>query len=223
MTRVLDGGRGFALALRPDQEHPEAHVTMGPRSTLLLYTDGLVERRRASLDTGIMAAAEVVRAGRSADLDQMADDLMSGLEPDGGYQDDVALLLYRQPGPLEMAFPAHTDQLAPSRSELRGWLGRVGVDPEQVQNVLIAVGEAVSNAIEHGHRNTPDGTVTLRACAYADQLRVTIRDTGTWKENRPGENIRRGRGLALMRGLMDDFSIHSDPGGTTVDLYARIP
>ncbi|WP_422742877.1 SpoIIE family protein phosphatase [Mycobacterium sp. WMMD1722] len=222
MTRVLDGGRGFALALRTAQEHPEAHVTMPPRSTLLLYTDGLVERRRASLDQGIMRAADVVRAGRSVDLDQMADDLMSGLEPDGGYQDDVALLLYRQPGPLEMAFPAHTDQLAPSRSELRSWLSRVGVNPEQVQNVLIAVGEAVSNAIEHGHRDKQDGTVTLRACAFVDQLRVTVTDTGTWKENRPGENIRRGRGLALMRGLMDDFSIHSDTGGTTVDLSARI-
>ncbi|MBO0678391.1 SpoIIE family protein phosphatase [Mycolicibacterium sp. S2-37] len=222
MTRMLDGGRGFALALRPGEERPEAHVTMPPRSTLLLYTDGLVERRRASLDQGIRRAAEVVREGRSADLDRMADDLMTGLEPSGGYQDDVALLLYRQPGPLELTFPAHTDQLAPSRSKLRGWLGRVGVDPDQIQNVLIAVGEAVSNAIEHGHRDTPDGIVTLKACAFVDQLRVTVTDTGTWKENRPGENIRRGRGLALMRGLMDDFAIRSNPDGTTVDLYARI-
>ncbi|WP_374110475.1 SpoIIE family protein phosphatase [Mycolicibacterium sp. F2034L] len=222
MTRMLDGGRGFSLALRPDPDRPESQVTLPPRSTLLLYTDGLVERRRASLDEGIRQAAEVVRAGREIDLDRMAEELMTELEPSGGYQDDVALLLYRQPGPLEMAFPAHTDQLAPSRSELRNWLTRVGVDPDQIQNVLIAVGEAVSNAIEHGHRNTPDGIVTLRACAFADRLRVTVTDTGTWKENRPGENIRRGRGLALMRGLMDDFSIRSNTDGTTVELHARI-
>jgi len=222
MTRMLDGGRGFALALRPHQEHPEAHVTMSPRSTLLLYTDGLVERRRASLDDGIMRAAEVVRDGRVSDLDQMADDLMSGLEPSGGYQDDVALLLYRQPGPLEMTFPAHTDQLAPSRTALRSWLTRAGVEPEQIQNVLIATGEAVSNAIEHGHRDKPDGTVTLRAAAFVDRLSVTVTDTGSWKPSTPGEDIRRGRGLALMRGLMDDFAIRSTNGGTTVDLHARI-
>lgn len=222
MTRLLDGGRGFALALRAGQEHPEARVTMPARSTLLLYTDGLVERRHASLDTGIMRAADVVRDGRSTDLDRMADDLMSGLEPSGGYQDDVALLLYRQPAPLELDFPAHSEHLASSRAALRGWLSRAGLNRDQVQNVLIAVGEAVANAIEHGHRDDPGGLVSVRASAFVDGLRVTITDTGKWKPSEPGADIRRGRGLTLMKGLMDDFTISSDIDGTTVDLFTRI-
>lgn len=221
-TRVLDDARGFALALRPDEERPEARVTLTPRSTLMLYTDGLVERRRAPLDQGIDRAAAVVAEGRSAALDDVADDLMSRLAPDGGYQDDVALLLYRQPAPLDMVFLARNENLASSRAALRNWLTRAGVGPDQAMNVLIAAGEAVANAIEHGHRDSPDGFVTLRATALVDRLHVSILDTGSWKTPRTKADTRRGRGVALMEGLMDDVTIRPGDDGTTVHLGARI-
>uniref|UniRef100_UPI000A43B537 ATP-binding protein n=1 Tax=Mycobacterium avium TaxID=1764 RepID=UPI000A43B537 len=46
---------------------------------------------------------------------------------------------------------------------LRNWLRRVRLDPEQTLNVLVAAGEAVANAIEHGHRHSPQGTIRLGA------------------------------------------------------------
>jgi PAS domain S-box-containing protein len=222
-TRVmLDGGRGLPLALRSGRTRPEVRVTMPARSTLLLYTDGLVERRGSSMDDGMARAGDLVQDGRSQALDDLADDLMSGLEPGGGYPDDVAVLLYRQPAPLAMDFTADASQLAPSRDALRSWLTNAGVGTEQIQDVLIATGEAVSNAIEHGHRDRPDGIVSLRATAVVDRLQVTIVDTGAWKQPRKVADISRGRGITLMRGLMEDFTIHSDDVGTTVDMYARI-
>ena len=45
-TRMLEDGHTIALGIRPDWSRPEARVTMPARSTVLLYTDGLVERRR---------------------------------------------------------------------------------------------------------------------------------------------------------------------------------
>src|SRR4029077_12180474 len=51
-TRTLEDGRDIPLGLRTDRPRPEARVTMPARATLLLYTDGLVERRGQSLDTG---------------------------------------------------------------------------------------------------------------------------------------------------------------------------
>ncbi|KUI27564.1 histidine kinase [Mycobacterium sp. IS-1742] len=221
-TRVLDDARGFALALRPEQERPEARVTLSARTTLLLYTDGLVERRRASLETGIGRAADLVAEGRSDGLDAVADRLMSRLSPDGGYQDDVALLLYRQPAPLDMVFPARNEYLASSRTALRDWLTQAGVGPDQAMNVLIATGEAVANAIEHGHRDRPDGHVTLRATALVDRLQVSVLDTGSWKTPRTKVDTRRGRGVALMEGLMDDVTIRPGHEGTAVHLDARI-
>lgn len=221
-TEQLDGEHGLPLALRPDWSRPEVRVTMPARSTLLLYTDGLVERRGRSIDDGIASATDLSQGGRLQSLDEVADDLMTRLEPGGGYLDDVAMLLYRQPAPLSMRFDADVDHLAPSRDALRVWLAQAGVEPDQIQYVLTAVGEAVANAIEHGYRDQRVGTVSLRATAVVDALHVTVVDGGTWKtpSNVPGAN--RGRGITLMRGLVEDITIRSTEAGTTVHLYARI-
>ncbi len=64
-TAMLDGGRGLPLAIRPDWPRPEARVTMPARATLLLYTDGLVERRGSPIDDGMARAADLVQDGRS--------------------------------------------------------------------------------------------------------------------------------------------------------------
>jgi len=221
-TVQLDGGHGLPLALRPDWLRPESRVTMPPRATLLLYTDGLVERRGRSIDDGIARAAGLIQDGRSQSLDDVADHLMFRLDPGGGYSDDVAMLLYRQPAPMEMKFSADVNHLAPSRAALRSWLTQAGVEPDQIQDVLIAAGEAVANAIEHGYRDRPEGNVSLRATAVVDGLQVTVIDSGTWKTPRVDPGINRGRGITLMRGLMEDFTIHSNDAGTTVQLHARI-
>lgn len=221
-AQLLEDGRTIPIGIRQDWVRPEANLVMSPRSTLLLYTDGLVERRRDSLDNGIIRAVGLVQEGRSSALEELSSRIMARLAPDGGYQDDVALLLYRQPAPLQMDFPADVSHLADTRAELRQWLSRAGVEPEKTQDVLIAVGEAVANAIEHGHRDRREGSVRLSASAVVDQLFLTIIDTGTWKKANPGADNTRGRGVTLMHALMDDVSIHSDDAGTTVHLYSRI-
>ncbi|WP_155726232.1 SpoIIE family protein phosphatase, partial [Mycobacterium avium] len=89
-------------------------VTIPARATLLLYTDGLVERRRSPLDRGIYRVATVAQDARGSSLDELATRIMSAVAPSGGYQDDVVLLLYRHPAPLELNFPADVNQLAPA-------------------------------------------------------------------------------------------------------------
>jgi PAS domain S-box-containing protein len=219
---TLEDGRAIPLGLRPNRVRPESRVTLPARATLLMYTDGLVERRRQSLDLGIARATDLVQDGSGAALDDLASEIMSRLAPDGGYQDDVALLLYRQPTPLQLDFPAEVSELAGTRTALRSWLKRADVDAEQVQDVLIATGEAVANAIEHGHRDHRGGIVSLRATALADRVHVTVVDTGVWKTPRPDIDITRGRGVTLMRALMQDVSIHPDTTGTTVHMFSRI-
>ncbi|ORW85336.1 ATPase [Mycobacterium sp. IEC1808] len=221
-TRMLDDGHTIALGVRPDWPRPEARVTIPPRATLLLYTDGLVERRRRLLHQGISRAAALVQDGRDSTLDDLANQIMAGLAPEGGYQDDVVLLLYRHPAPLELEFPADVSQLAPTRTALRRWLTRAKLDADQTMNVLVAAGEAVANAIEHGHRHSPGGTISLGATILVDQVRLTITDTGSWKPPQPAAETNRGRGIALMRGLMQDVTINPEAAGTTVHLCARI-
>ena len=195
-TRMLDDGHTIALGIRPDWPRPEAHVTMPARATLLLYTDGLVERRRIALDHGISRAAALVQDGRASTLDDLANQIMSGLAPSGGYQDDVVLLLYRHPAPLELKFPADVSHLAPTRTALRSWLTRARVDPDQTMDVLIAAGEAVANAIEHGHRHSPEGTISLArdrtgrpgAVDHHRHRLVEASTTGCRPPSRPGDH-----------------------------------
>src|SRR6202012_3826992 len=115
-TQLLDDGHTIPLGIRPNRPRPEARVTIPPRATLLLYTDGLVERRRSNLDDGIARASVLLQDGRAFALDDLANQIMSRLAPIDGYQDDVAVLLYRHPAPLEMDFPADVSQLAPTRA-----------------------------------------------------------------------------------------------------------
>ncbi|MHA7652191.1 SpoIIE family protein phosphatase [Mycobacterium sp. ML4] len=218
----LDEGRTIALGMRPGWPRSEARATMPARATLALYTDGLVERRRVPMEKGISRAATFIHDGRAAALDDLANQIMSGLAPNDGYQDDVVLMLYRHPAPLQLTFAADPENLSASRSALRGWLTRARLDQEQAAKVLLAAGEAVANAIEHGHRHSRGGMVTLGARALDDQVQLTITDTGSWKTPHPDSYPRRGRGIMLMRALMHDVTINSGTAGTTVHLSARI-
>ncbi|MCE7080374.1 SpoIIE family protein phosphatase [Streptomyces sp. ST2-7A] len=220
--RLLDGGRSAPLAVRPGGERPEAECVLPARATLLLYTDGLIERRRTPLTTGIDRVGEAVQEGREVAVDDLATRVMDRMAPADGYDDDVALLLYRHPAPLEVTFPAESSQLAPVRKALRSWLGRCDLPPGTAQSVLVAAGEACANAIEHGHRDAPGDTVRLRAEALVDDLRLVITDTGHWKTPQPELNTHRGRGVTLMRALMRRVTITPGPSGTTVDMQMRI-
>jgi PAS domain S-box-containing protein len=222
-TSLLEQGRSTPLAVRPGRTRPEGECTIPARATLLLYTDGLVERRRRPLSMGIDQAGAEVQEGRDTAVDDLATRIMTRLAPAGGYDDDVALLLYRHPAPLEMTFPAEATQLAPVRKALRGWLGQCQVPSQKLHDVLVAAGEACANAIEHGHRDSPGATIHLRAESFVDRLRLTVTDTGRWKTPQPEANTHRGRGTSLMHALMEQVTITPGSSGTVVDMYTRIP
>jgi serine phosphatase RsbU (regulator of sigma subunit) len=95
--RYLDGAGSLPLAVVDDLERPEAGELLSPGSTLLLYTDGLVERRDQGIDEGMARAAAVLAEGRGlapAELQELITEKLLDDAPD----DDVAFLLYRRGG-----------------------------------------------------------------------------------------------------------------------------
>jgi anti-sigma regulatory factor (Ser/Thr protein kinase) len=219
---LLKGGRSLPLAVRPTIQRTEASCAVPARATLLLYTDGLVERRRQSINSGIAQAGSALLDGGATTVEDLASGLMTTMAPDGGYEDDVAFVLYRHPAPLELDFVADSGQLAPVRAALRDWLRRCDLSPRTIQDVLVAVGEACANAVEHGHRFAPGQQIRLRAAATASQLRLTVTDSGRWKASAPDANPHRGHGIALMRALMQQVTIEPGDTGTTVDMQLGI-
>ncbi|MGW0162605.1 SpoIIE family protein phosphatase [Mycobacterium sp. NPDC003323] len=222
-VHTLDHGRGLPVGVRPGRGRTDAQAVLSARAMLFIYTDGLVERRRESLDDGIARAGELLRDASSIEpADELADHLIAAMTPPEGYSDDVAVLLYRHPGPLHISVPADVGQLATTRDALRIWLTRNAVNAEQVQDLLVAVGEAIANSIEHGHRGGRVGTVTLTGYVSGDNVHLRVADTGAWKPADAVPHPTRGRGLQLMRALTQQVAIQSDDLGTTVDMHARI-
>jgi serine phosphatase RsbU (regulator of sigma subunit) len=90
----LEDAGSLPLAVQDDLDRPEADAVLTPGSTLLLYTDGLIERRDQVLDEGMDRAVEVVTGGRHLSPAELADRLTEQLLAEAP-DDDVAFLLYR--------------------------------------------------------------------------------------------------------------------------------
>ncbi|WP_405659600.1 SpoIIE family protein phosphatase [Streptomyces sp. NBC_01166] len=97
-TRFLEDGHGPLLglssALHMGLGWPDAHVDLPPRSTLLLYTDGLVESRTRDIEAGLATLRRHAAALARRDIEDFLDELLVRIEPSG---DDVALLVLRTP------------------------------------------------------------------------------------------------------------------------------
>ncbi|MEV5358224.1 PP2C family protein-serine/threonine phosphatase [Streptomyces sp. NPDC086081] len=95
-TRFLDRATDTPLDARPDPiPRPQAETRFAPGATLVLYTDGLIERRREDIDAGLARLADALRRHRDQDPETLADTVLLELLPPGGATDDTALVIVR--------------------------------------------------------------------------------------------------------------------------------
>ena len=118
------------------------------------------------------------------------------------------------PRVIDVAFPARPESSPLFRHALRTYLERIDGLAPRLDDVLLAAGEAAGNAIEHAYRDA-EGIVRLRGFVRGGRLVVEVRDEGRWRLDGDGE---RGRGLGIMRALVDRVAIESTRGGTSVRL-----
>jgi PAS domain S-box-containing protein len=214
--RYLEGGSSVPLGVLPFPDFEEVAVPMAPGATVVLYTDGLVERPGESIDRGLGRLAEAVR-GAPVEPKELCDHVLRELVPAGGTPDDIALLTLRtvpMTDRFAVEFPATPEALASMRAVLRRWLRHVGGDEQEITEIVTACGEAATNAIEHAGAG---GGAPFEVSGRFDLggVRITVRDYGAWRAPRPGDQ---GRGLSLMRALMDSVEVTPTPEGTTVRL-----
>src|SRR5689334_5674681 len=122
-TSVLTDASSVPLAVRRDEPRPQTSLVLPPGSTLMLFTDGLVERKHESIDLGIARAADVLTTALQLPLDAVADAVLRELAPAAGYDDDVAMVIYRhQPKLFRTESEATADHLVNIRHRLAVWL-----------------------------------------------------------------------------------------------------
>ncbi|WOX26536.1 SpoIIE family protein phosphatase [Streptomyces solicathayae] len=224
-SRRLPVQGGLPLGLSAEfgrLDYPVTAFELDPGQTLLLYTDGLVEKPGADLDDGLQWLAELVRGG-PRDLQKLADHLCEVVDERGG-DDDVAMLLLRRRG---AHFPQsggrlqqHVAQGDPEalssarhmvRAAVRAW--GAGARADEIE---LVADEMMTNALMH----TDGGAiVTLRMLGGPERrLRVEVEDRSSALPRRrdAGESGVSGRGLLLVDRLSDVWGVEPRGSGKCV-------
>jgi anti-sigma regulatory factor (Ser/Thr protein kinase) len=204
------------LGVLPFPSYEEQRAQLEAGATIVLYTDGLVERPGAHLDEGLAYLAERLEDAPS-EPERVCEHLLRSMVPAHGAPDDVALLALQNTPMADrfsIALNAEPEALASMRGLLRRWLQHADGTEQEIAEITTACGEAATNAIEHaaaggGAPFEVDGVLRGR------EVDITVRDYGAWRAPRDGDQ---GRGLSLMRALMDAVDVDPSPEGTTVRL-----
>jgi serine phosphatase RsbU (regulator of sigma subunit)/anti-sigma regulatory factor (Ser/Thr protein kinase) len=219
--RLLEQLQGLPLGISAGGDYVCQRYTFPVGSVLLLYTDGLIERRGEAIDAGFARLREAAKgAGEDGDHAPFADRVYRALL-DETLDDDLALLAIESlplGSRMEMTLDANANVLAGLRRTLARWLSSVGVGADDLFNIALAASEAAANAVEHAY-GARDATFTVTCERDGAAVRVVIEDTGHWRPSRP---YGRGRGLSIMRALVDEVEIERGEHGTTVTLERKL-
>ncbi len=219
----LAGGLVAPLGMVGRTAVEEAIEPIGPGETILLFTDGLVERRDESLDHGLSRLRAAAGRHTGERLEPFCDRILREAGVDGTeLRDDVALVAVRLLGSrsdqLSLRLPAEPKALRGMRRELAGWLRSLGASQLVIEDLTLAASEAAANAVEHAY-GPGDHEFDLDADHTAGVVRIEVRDSGGW---RPARGQLRGTGLKLIRQLADETVVHRSARGTCVEMTRRL-
>ncbi|MET8219368.1 SpoIIE family protein phosphatase [Streptomyces hirsutus] len=199
--------------------HSSGSIPLGPGSTAVLYTDGLVERRNEDLDEGI-AALERALAGATGTPQVICDRLVrsAGVTPE--HDDDVAVLVLQHPartGPeSELFHNAALELLGGVEAAPRARAFASGVltswrFPSDLHDLgVLAASELVANSLQHG---TPPMRLRLRRTDRRLIVEVTDGDDHLPRRRRAEPADESGRGIAIVATIASNWGSRRTPGG----------
>ncbi|MFJ4321506.1 SpoIIE family protein phosphatase [Streptomyces tricolor] len=199
--------------------HASGSIALGPGSTAVLYTDGLVERRDADLDEGIAALAGAL-AGATGTPQVVCDRLVRSAGVTADHDDDVAVLVLQHPartGPDGDLFRNAALELlggveaAPrARAFASGVLTSWRFPAELHDLGVLATSELVANSLQHG---TPPMRLRLRRTDRRLIVEVTDGDDHLPRRRRAEPGDESGRGIAIVATIASSWGCRRTPGG----------
>ncbi|MDQ3962623.1 MAG: SpoIIE family protein phosphatase [Actinomycetota bacterium] len=227
----------IALGIEDDARYKSARVELKPGDMLVLYTDGVTEAPRSGQPFGRGRFSDVVSDNGMGTPGEVVQAIRRSVDAwvDGDLRDDLALLVLQvvpdsalgEPQ-RELVVPNEAQRMSEIRRFVAAFLADLRAPVEASSEILLAVGEAAGNAYRHG-RTTARSELRVRCEFDRPTVTVSVSDEGTGFD--PMEAIERpapdplasgGRGVFLMKALMDEVDIEPSPRGTTVTLRRRI-
>lgn len=221
-SRLLTGPVGPPLGT-VDFPYTEQAVVVPPGEALLLYTDGLIERRDSNIEDRLADLQERIALHPRPTLAAI-DDLVDGMVDPAHHEDDIAVLYVRQP-PSEVpltavaTYPASAAESRSARRFVTGTLLGWGVPAERADTTVAVVAELFANAATHARTRH----VELRLHLLPAHIAVEVLD----QDNRmpfliePAFDDEHHRGLHIVRATSDRWGTRPVPDGKIV--WAEIP
>ena len=211
---------GLPLGLFAQSTYTEVERELSAGELLVLYTDGLIENER-DIERGERDLEAAIAAESRTASPNPAMSILHRMIADTP-KDDVAILTIGLSRwaveQLDIEVPAVPASARMLRQSLRRLAIGLGLDEQRSFGLLVAAGEAISNVIEHAY-GLREGMIRVVGKRVEDDLVVEISDKGTW---RPPRSEGRGRGLALMRSIVERADVIADADGTTVHLVLAL-
>jgi serine phosphatase RsbU (regulator of sigma subunit)/anti-sigma regulatory factor (Ser/Thr protein kinase) len=221
---VLEGGRSWPLQIGFSGDRPSAASAAFPAgSVLVLYTDGVVERRGEIIDEGIARLSASLRAHWNLPVRHLVRQLLADVGIDDiAPHDDTAVIALRSVGTDPTLFvdtiPVAASDIALLRHRLQAWLEGLALAAPVVSDIVVAVNEAVTNAVMHGGGFDAAKVVQVEACRRPEAIIVTVSDGGRWLPGLERDPTVGGRGFRIMEQLSSDVTIETGEFGTAVSL-----
>ena len=207
---------GVGDELRP----PTWTFTLQPETLLVLYTDGIIEYQR-DLAAGERKLFDAVAAEHGRPSPNPARSIQERIFRRVRNNDDVATLTLQVAPRVVEAFDCIFSAVpfaAPYvRSSLKHFLEQHRIDSDRQFSIITSVGEAVANSVEHAYTREI-GTVSLHVEVDGPAVRVQIEDAGRWRPAQREDE--RGRGIPMMRALMDRVEIRTDQSHTQIRMLS---
>jgi PAS domain S-box-containing protein len=217
-ARFLDGGGGALLGLSAGSHIGGAEVTLEEGDCLVLYTDGLVERRGESISDGLQRLADTAERLPSSSTKELCEGLVEALVPAGvARDDDVAILVARLTAPAdqlhELLLPHGAQSVSRARRFVRDRLEEAGWQ-EEADVAELLVSEIATNAVRYG---TPPYQVTVEFSGACVEVAVADEDVTLPRAVvSKGGLAESGRGLRLLGELASNWGARSRQGGKSV-------
>ncbi|MER7952972.1 SpoIIE family protein phosphatase [Streptomyces sp. NPDC096079] len=199
--------------------HASGSIALPPGSTAVLYTDGLVERRREDIDEGVAALARAL-SGAGGTPQVVCDRILRALGVTAEHDDDVAVLVVQHPSrrgaDAELFHNAALELLGGVEAAPRARAFASGVlaswrFPVELRDLgVLATSELVANSLQHG---TPPMRLRLRRTDRRLIIEVTDGDDHLPRRRRAETEDEAGRGISIIATIASSWGSRRTPGG----------